>query len=109
MYDELAKKLKDNTEVMESTFRSKNLQVESFNIRADSDGSCKFIVEIVGGRLRESVEVKVNLYTDDGDIYSMESGYLNESFSGFDTILVYFSEEETIDKVVKARIYAVGY
>ena len=107
MYEEAAKKLKQNTKIMEQTFKKENLNIESFNVRdADDDGSCKFLIELTSESLEHDVEIKVNIYDENDDIYAVESSKLYvEDFSGYDTVEVYFSQGGTLEKVAWARIY----
>ena len=112
MYEDLAKKLKKNIEVMENTFSSNNLQIMNLNVRpcGNDDADCDILVElstIDGGNINNSVNIKINLYDESNDLYAVEEFYIDEcEFTGYDTIKIScYNDEETLKKVVKGRIY----
>lgn len=106
MYTNAAKQLKQNTKVVMNSFQTSGLSVTSFNIKPDSDGACTFYIELQGQSLTRDVEIKVNLYDKEGDIYTMEKTTLYDDFNGYDTISIFFSDEDILNCVSAARIYA---
>lgn len=107
MYEIEAKRLKQNTEIMENTFKANDLKIMGFSVKAEEDGNCSFLIEISGGKIEECVSVKVNLYDSDGDIFDIKDVLVTESFGGYDALKLEFYDEKVFEKVVSARIYVV--
>lgn len=113
MYEDLAKQLKKNIEIMENTFTVNNLQILNLNVRPAGveDADFDILIELAtinGNSIPSSVDIKINLYNEDGDLYSLEETWIDEdTFSGYDTVKIMCGNcDMTLKKVVKGRIYA---
>ena len=110
-YQKKAKELKDNTEIMEATFKNCGLQILSYSFQpySDDDADCKIIIELssVGDNiLFEGATLKVNLYDKDGEIFLNVKEYINSDFSGYDTItLTLYYNQRTLLMAKKAKIF----
>lgn len=117
-YNALANKLKKNIDVLENTFESNNLQILNFSIRADKEGqngSVHFYLEIStieGTRIARSLNIKLNLYDENDDIFFVQTQKLDsDCFNGYDTIEFYtFGYDRALDYATKGRLYVtVGW
>ena len=98
-YNDLAKELKKNTDVVESTFEKNNLKLLRFRYRpyGEDDADCVLLIEFSadeGLEIPNSLFIKVNLYDDNDDIYLTDNTYINaETFSGYDTKALYLTDD----------------
>ena len=113
MNNAAAKELKKNCTVMDATLKKFNLQVLSFSFRpySDDDDDCTLIIEfstIDGDSIDDDVNIKVNLYDGDGEIYDTEECHIySEDFAGFDSRELLFNNNcRTLKEAKSARIFA---
>ena len=91
MYEDLAKSLKKNIEIMTYTFENNNLQILNTGIKrcGGDDADFVFLFEIAtikGNSIEKDVNVSLNLYnTDDEIIYHESMEIYCENFQGYDT------------------------
>lgn len=114
MYEKLAKNLKKNIEVLENTFEMNNLQILNFSVQAcgEDDADCNIYIELAtikGTKIPDSIEVKINLYDKEDELFMVESREIYEDdFRGYDTItLNCYRDNNTLKKVKKGRLYVV--
>lgn len=113
MYENLAKELKKNIEVMTNTFEANNLQLLHLTVKpySEEDADCSILVEVatISGTdiPRNGLNIKINLYDDNDELYLTEAYYINdESFSGYDTYEINcYDDSKTLKKAVKGRLY----
>lgn len=112
MYENVAKELKKNIEVMTNTFEANNLQVLHLTVKpySEDDADCNILLElstISGSALESDVSVKINLYDEDDELYLTNSETIyKSSFSGYDTVTINcYDDSKTLDKAVKGRLY----
>jgi len=108
----IAKNLKKNVDVVESTFSQNNLQVINYGFcEIEKSGNMVLIVEITsinGNSINSRVDVKANFYDEDGVIiYSGRTGVYEEEFAGYDTLRIYLSEDGLAFNAAKCRLFAV--
>ena len=77
----------------------------------DDDDDCSLIIElstINGDSIDDDVNIKVNLYDGDGEIYDTKEWYIDsEEFAGFDSIqLCFYNNSRTLKEAKSARIFA---
>lgn len=91
MYEDLAKNLKNNIEIMTHTFKNNNLQILNIGIKRcggdDADFDVLFEVSTIkGSSVENDLSVNLNLYNNDGEIIFHESFIINcDHFQGYDT------------------------
>ena len=112
MYIDLARELKRNTDVMETTFRKHSLKILQFSYQpySDDDADCEMLIEIGTIKdedLTENVLVKVNLYNEYGEIYDTSSKMiLADDFDGYDTLKIHlYNNGRTLIEAKSARVY----
>lgn len=113
-YIPLAKELKKHIEIMESTFAANNLQVINVGCKpaSDDDGDLEVYVELAsinGSAIPCTLDIKINLYDESGDLYMTEDTtlFLNR-FNGYDTVKIYCQDDShTLEKAVKGRLFVV--
>ena len=112
MYLDLANSLKQNTEIMEATFRKCNLKVLQFSYRpySDDDADCQLIIEVStidGDSIEDDVFLKINLYDENGEIiYNTEEDIYSDEYAGYDTFNISLRRNNRILKEAKsARIF----
>lgn len=116
MYEDLAKELKKNTEIMTQTFERFNLQILSWSIKpvpsfGDKDADVDVFVELATiseEKIKKDCIIKINGYDEDGDICALAEGKINkDAFWGYDTIKMRLEDNEQLLKICKrARLYA---
>ena len=111
-YANAAKELKKNIQIMSSTFERNNLQVLNVACKpyGNNDADLRLFVEIAsieGDTIPADLNLKVNLYDADGDLYLLESSYLDsDSFQGYDTIEIScYDSGHTLDIARTGRLY----
>ena len=118
MYSDLAKELKKNIEVMTGMFEANNLQVLKFSVRPrinedDGNVTCKVLIELTAIEetgIPNSVDIKINLYDEDDELYLTSSAYVsNHSFNGYDTVSILCLDENVLMNAVKGRLYATKF
>lgn len=112
---EKAKKLKQNTEIIDTTFEKHNLQVIDFSIRpesedeSDSDFAIVFeICSLDGGSIDGCIQVKANLYDANGNIYAIKDEHIfASSFEGYDSFEIgVWINEKALDIIKAIRVFA---
>lgn len=107
--DILAKQLRKNIDVLDSTFEKYDLKVLSVGISGvEDDGWFQVVVEILkknSGKLDASLDIKANCYDEDGIIFSKSTTIFAQDFSGYDTFIVYCQEDNLIYKTNKIRVF----
>ena len=111
-YRNAAVELNKNIQIMESTFEANNLQVLGTACKpyADDDGDLILYIEVAsisGSKIKNSVQIKVNLYNKDNSLYMSKSTWVSEDkFSGYDTFEIQcYDSSHTLDIAVKGRLY----
>ncbi len=118
MYEDLAKELKRNTQIIQSTFNAFNLQVlqvgyHPYGVEDDSeesDADCDCLVEVSAlndGPMTHDAYLKVNLYDENGDLISHDYSLIQaEGFSGYDTYKVMLINDSKTLRIAKsAKVY----
>ncbi|WP_026661851.1 hypothetical protein [Butyrivibrio proteoclasticus] len=112
MYLDLAKELKKNTDIMESTFSRLNLQVlqYSYHPYSDDDADCELVIELAtieGDSIEFPLSIKVNLYDEEGTIITTEDKFINpDKFLGYDTFKIsLYNNSRTLIEAKTARVY----
>jgi len=112
MYEDLAKKLKQNIEIMTPTFEKNNLQIINTGMRrvGSDDGDFDFLMEITslkGSSIKRNLYVNLNLYNSDGEIILHESRLIDcETFQGYETVAIFCSlDGEALPLAAKGRVY----
>lgn len=112
-YESLAKELKKNIQVMETTFAANNLQVLNVGCKpcGDNDADLDVYVEIAsisGSSLENDVDIKINLYDEDGELYMTDDTYVDsDTFAGYDTLTIQcYDSRHTLEQASKGRLYA---
>ncbi len=89
-YLKISQDLKNNTEILENTFKKYNLKVLQCSYSFGDDGNCDFYIEISSideTILSEDICIKINLYDNNGEIiYSASNDIKAGTFDGYDTI-----------------------
>ena len=113
MYQDLARELKKNTDIMEVTFKKFNLQVLqiSYHPYSDDDADCELIIELTtidGDSILGDPRIKINLYDENGDIFFNTEEYIDgDEFAGYDTIkIALYNNSRTLLEAKSARVYA---
>ena len=110
-YSKQAKELKNNTQVITSTFETSNLRVVDVSYhKGVSFLAYVELVTIEGANIPYDVIVKINYYDHSGELYSSYSSDVvrADKFLGYDTITLYTLDDDyVLDHVAKARIYLV--
>lgn len=111
-YRNLAKKLQKNIQIVTSTFESNNLQVLNMACKpyGDDDADLYVYVELAsinGSAVPSTLQVKINLYTADDELYMTEYSYvLEHKFTGYDTITICCSDDSHVLEIAtKGRLY----
>ena len=117
MYEDLAKELKKNTQVIESTFSKFNLKVLQVAYQPyaedgdeDPDADCDLLIELTSINERPMSgdgHVKINLYDENGDlIYHDNHMIFAEKFAGYDTYSFMLSHDcKTLRIAKSAKVY----
>lgn len=112
MYEDLAKNLKKNIEIMTPTFINNNLQIINTGMKRLSreDGDFDYLIEIssiTGGSIKRDLYINLNLYNSDGEIIFHDFVVVNrETFQGYDTIsMCCYLDGEALLLAVKGRLY----
>ena len=112
MYEDLAKELKKNIEILHNMFEVNNLQILNLSVRpeGEDDADCNILLEIAsieGNSIPCDLLIKINLYDEDDEIYMTNSEFvLKDKFSGYDTFSIYcFDNSNTLLKAVKGRLF----
>lgn len=97
---------------MTSTFENNNLQVLNIACKpyGDDDPDLQIFVELAsvnGNEIPGDLNIKINLYDGDGELYLTKSQYLAaESFGGYDTVEIScYDDSHTLDIARKGRLY----
>lgn len=106
--------LRKNTVIIDATFEKIGLQVvkQSWQMHDAYDGGLICYLEVMGSLDNVPVDCnqiffQSNLYDTDGDIiYSESTNVYKNEFVGYDTYRMYFTEKDTIDRAVSARVFA---
>lgn len=112
MYSEIAKELKNNTEIIQSTFDKFKLNIIQFVYKpySENDADCILIIEVSsceGEDVTENAYIKINLYDDEGSIIMTQSHYISaEDFAGYDTFeILLYKDGKTLDEAKSAKLY----
>ena len=117
MYEDLAKELKKNTQVIESTFSRFNLKVLQVAYQPyaedgddEPDADCDLLVELAslnGNPMPSNGHIKINLYDENGDlIYHDDHMVFAEGFAGYDTYSFMLSHNcKTLLVAKSAKVY----
>lgn len=107
----LAKTLKENIIVIQNTFDN-NIKVLKIGVKpySEDDSDMQLLLEIEsidGGNLANSIDIKINLYDKDDELYQVNSSYLDEDvFCGYDTVVINcYDDGQTLQKAVKGKLY----
>ncbi len=111
-YTPLAKELKKHIEIIESTFAANNLQVISLGCKPyeENDADLRVNIEIAtisGSEIPSDLQIKINLYDEDDDLYMTNYIVMNkDKFSGYDTITINcYDNSHVLEKAVKGRLF----
>ncbi len=111
-YTREAARLRENIQVITSTFESNNLRVLNVGCKpySDDDADALVFVELTtinGSSIPCDLEVKVNLYDSNGVLYMSNSEYLPEDeFSGYDTLQIQcYDSSHTLERAVSGRLF----
>jgi hypothetical protein len=113
VYEDLAKELKKNIQIMTNTFEGNNLQVLNVSCRPTSSTSAHLdvyveLASIKGSKISTNVDIKINLYDSDGELLYCESQALFScDFRGYDTLKILCYDDNTLNNATKGRLYAV--
>ncbi|MEF9985472.1 MAG: hypothetical protein RR847_05060 [Bacilli bacterium] len=114
MYENLAKNLKENIEILHNTFEMNNIQILNVGVKEydENDADCTILVEmssINGIDIPNDFYIKINLYDENGEIYLSESCFnFKENFSGYDTVKIdCFDDKKTLTKAASGRLFLV--
>ncbi len=117
MYEDLAKELKKNTQIIQTTFNKFNLQVMQVGYRPyaedgddDPDADCDFMVEISSldnGPMKSNAYIKINLYDENGDLIDHDNKFINaDEFTGYDTFKIMMANDsKTLIRAKSAKVY----
>ena len=112
MYEDLAKKLKKNIEIMTPTFEKNNLKIINTGMRrvGSYDGDFEYLMEISsikGSSIKRNLYVNLNLYNIDGDIILHEFSLIDsETFQGYETISIFCTlDGEALPLAANGRVY----
>ena len=116
MYEDLAKNLKNNIEIMTSTFENNNLQLLNTGIKncGGDDADFSFIFEVSakkGSSIKEDLSIGLNLYNKDGEIIYHDICVINcESFQGYDTETINcYLDGKALLLAAKGRLYCKAF
>ena len=113
-YTDVAKELKKNIQILTSSFEQNNLQILNLTCKPSSYGNdfdMEVLVEIAsieGARIPSHLYIKINLYDEDGELFSTNETLVEaDTFNGYDTVVICCSDNNsrTLDVAVKGRIY----
>lgn len=111
--DVLAQQLRKNIDILDNTFEKYELEVLSVGIaNVDEDGWFQVVIEILkknSEKLDVSLDIKVNCYDEDGIISSNSKILFAEDFSGYDTLVIHFQEDNLIYKTNKIRVFVTKH
>ena len=117
MYEELAKELKKNTQIIQTTFSKFNLQVLQVGYRPyaeegddEPDADCDFMIEISSldnAPMKCNAYIKINLYDENGDLIDHDNKLvIADEFSGFDTFKIMMTNDsKTLLRAKSAKVY----
>ena len=115
-YADVAKNLKKNIQIITSTFEQYNLQILSVACKpcSEHDPDLQVFIELAsikGASIPDNLEVKINLYDAEGDLYLSSSCIvLADKFNGYDTIeLVCADDSRALDIAEKGRLYVTRW
>lgn len=116
MYEDLAKALKNNIEIMTHTFENNNIQIINTGIKkcSDDDADFTFLFEvstIKGSSIENDLSVNLNLYNNDGEIILHESFIIDcDHFQGYDTgSISCYLDSKALLLASKGRLYCTMY
>jgi len=107
----IAKNLNKNVEVITQSFDNYGIEVLSYGFCKinEETGWLDLMVEIEdesGFGLEDDLQLKVNLYDEEGDIIYSDSEYIYEDeFDGFDTVHFHLSEDGLAFNADRCRLY----
>ena len=110
-YLEKAKILKQNTNVLETTFGLYDFILRDFTIVPSNEGTgdCNVIVELTNStkELKKNFIIKVNFYDENDDLYNcFEQKIIGIKFGCYDTIRIECKDcGRVLDIATKGRIY----
>ena len=111
-YTREAARLRENIQVITSTFESNNLRVLNIGCKPynDDDADVSVYVEIStisGPSIPCDLEIKINLYDSNGILYMTKSEYLPEDeFNGYDTVEIEcYDSSHTLERAVSGRLF----
>lgn len=114
----LGNELEKNTEILESVVSKFNIQILNIAYETSfSNGEIEAFIEFTSldgsskiknaGDCGQEIDFKINFYNGTKLIYSEEESYDTTRFSGYDTIKIFASGSQLIEKVTSARIFIV--
>ncbi len=107
----IAKNLNKNVEVVTQSFDNYGIEVVSYGFCKinEETGQLNLLVEIEdesGFGLEHDLQLKVNLYDEDGDIIYSDIEYIYaDDFDGYDTIDFYLNEDGLAFNIARSKIY----
>ncbi len=109
---DFAKNLRKNIEVMTNTFDENNLQCLNIGCKYIDDMKepyLKILVEMstINGPVEDDyLELKINLYDEDGDLFYTNSSSVEYGMSGFDTLEISCGDKKNdLRRATKGRLY----
>lgn len=106
--------LNEMVQIHTTSFKQYNIEVTNYGFSDfDDDGRIVLYVEVQiddPSKPSVNVEIKANLYNEAGRIVSSKSECLyEEDFNGYDTISLYFGQENIAFEMVACRLFAVTF
>ena len=116
MYEEQAKELKKNTEVVRASFNCFNLNALQVAYcpygteDEENDADCDLLVEVSALNnepMTCSAYIKINLYDNNGDLMCNENHYVQaDTFTGYDTFrIMLINDSKTLLIAKYAKVY----
>ena len=109
-YKEKIKDLRSKTVLMPETFAKYGLELESVGFSGLDKDEFTVLIEVASkkaSKLKQSIDIKANLYDETGQIIASESCTAYEDyFDGYDTFSISFDEPDVLERVQKIRLYA---
>ena len=113
----LGNELEKNTEILESVVSKFNIQILNIAYKTFSTGAIEAFIEFTSldgsskiknaGDCEQEIDFKINFYKGTKLVHSEEESYDTTRFSGYDTIQIFASGSQLIEKATSARIFIV--
>ena len=111
-YRAAASKLRKNFIIMTNTFEKNNLRVLNVGCKPydDDDADLNIYIELEalqGEKIPYDLELKINLYDAEGNIYMMEQRFVDkEEFDGYDTVEITVCDDSHVLEIAESgRLY----